>query len=64
MASLGFRHYDDLVANPSKCSGGQQPLAVLVYRDTRTPEFEVRVLAAIEPATIKRLELCDIFLKG
>ncbi|SDI65568.1 hypothetical protein SAMN04487926_12169 [Paraburkholderia steynii] len=64
VAPLLFKHYDDLVANPSKYLGGKQPSAVMVCRDARTPEFEARVEAGIAPATVKRLELCDIFLKG
>lgn len=63
VASKGFRHYDELVSDPGRFFGGQEPSAVMVCRDERTPEFEARVMAGLGSSDVKRLELCDIFLK-
>ncbi|SOE82080.1 hypothetical protein SAMN05446927_5388 [Caballeronia arationis] len=59
-----FKEYDAVVANPAKYFNGQEPSAVLVCRDARTPEFEEKVKSGFKSTTMKRLELCDIFLKG
>jgi len=60
----GFKDYDGIIAKPSNYFNGQEPSAVLVCRSARTPEFEARVTAGFLPTSVKRLELCDIFLKG
>ncbi|MFP3565440.1 hypothetical protein [Paraburkholderia sp. SIMBA_030] len=58
-----FQDFDGIVAEPSKYFGGLQPSAVLVCRDARKPDFEARVEGGFKPTSVKRLELCDIFLK-
>lgn len=64
VASTGFKHYDDLVANPSKYFGGQEPSAVMVCRDARKPEFEARVLKGLGGAAdVRHMDLCDVYLK-
>jgi hypothetical protein len=64
VAMVYFKGRDDLIANPTKYLAGEEPSAVLVCRDMRTPEFEARIKAGFKPTSVKRLELCDIFLKG
>jgi hypothetical protein len=58
-----FSDYKGVVADPAKYLNGEQPSAVMICRDERTPEFEAQVKAGFKYTSIKQLALCDVLLK-
>ncbi|HTP52987.1 MAG TPA: glycosyltransferase family 39 protein [Anaeromyxobacteraceae bacterium] len=57
-----FPEYDDVLRNPARYVG-EGPSAMLVCREDRKPEVELKIESSFKPSAVQRLDLCDVFLR-